>query len=414
MNAPAPVGVQVNGLSAVTCVSDADCLAVGSHTSGPVADTLVAAWDGRAWSAVPTPSVGAGLDGFLNGVTCVSASDCWAVGESETNDGSSASTLVEFWDGSGWSIVESPNPSGSQLSALTSVACPSASDCWAVGLSFPVANNGTAETGPVEIAQPLLEQWNGTTWTIVSAPDPNPAFNSALSSVTCVSTTDCWAVGVAEGTSTYQGLILSWNGTSWALASSPATSGSESNGLFGVTCASSADCWSVGYSYLGSGASAHDFQTWVVNLNAGSWSAVASPNIGADQLDALFGVACASTQNCWAVGEYGAGPIYQTLALQWDGRGWTIAGSANPASTQGDNLLSVTCTTDGACWAAGNFNEGDGTLQTLIEANAVAQSGAPGPGVPETPLAILLPLLGLATATGIFRWRQPTRSNRQA
>ncbi len=41
-------------------------------------------------------------------------------------------TLIEHWDGSSWSIVSSPNPAGvNDLSAVTAV--PGTSDAWAVG-----------------------------------------------------------------------------------------------------------------------------------------------------------------------------------------------------------------------------------------------------------------------------------------
>jgi hypothetical protein len=41
------------------------------------------------------------------GVTCVSASDCWAVGYTVLPiTGSYYQTLIEHWDGTSWSIVQ--------------------------------------------------------------------------------------------------------------------------------------------------------------------------------------------------------------------------------------------------------------------------------------------------------------------
>jgi len=45
------------------------------------------------------------------------------------------STLVEHDAGSGWSIVPSPTPSGSTQVYLPGLTCASASGCWAVGYS---------------------------------------------------------------------------------------------------------------------------------------------------------------------------------------------------------------------------------------------------------------------------------------
>ena len=42
-------------------------------------------------------------------------------------------TLIEHWNGISWSIVTSPNNGTSGLQ-LNGVTCASASDCWAVGM----------------------------------------------------------------------------------------------------------------------------------------------------------------------------------------------------------------------------------------------------------------------------------------
>ena len=126
-----------------------------------------------------------------------------------------------------WSIV--PSGSGSATTYLTGVTCVSVSDCWAVGYSYD-GNN----------AQTLTEHWDGTAWTIVSSPNI-AAEDNFLQTVTCVSTSDCWAVGYFDNGSTgLQTLIEQWNGTAWAIVSSPNASGYDL--LIGVTCTSASDC----------------------------------------------------------------------------------------------------------------------------------------------------------------------------
>ena len=84
-------------------------------------------------------------------------------------------------------------------------------------------------------------------WSIVNSPNaPAPTSNTPLG-VTCVSASDCWAVGYYYNGSYAQTLIERWDGTSWAIVSSPNTSPTQANFLYGVTCVSASDCWAVGY-----------------------------------------------------------------------------------------------------------------------------------------------------------------------
>jgi hypothetical protein len=121
-------------------VSRSDCWAAGAYrTQSPISgsspyQTLIEHWDGTLWSIVSSPSATSANDNALYGVACAAASDCWAVGG---NFGSPYRTLIEHWDGNLWSIVTSPNLTGSVYgnsdNRLWSVACASASECWAVG-----------------------------------------------------------------------------------------------------------------------------------------------------------------------------------------------------------------------------------------------------------------------------------------
>src|SRR5438128_5538070 len=82
----------------------------------------------------------------------------------------------------GWSIVASANTSATQTNYLNGVTCVSASDCWAVGYY----NNGSGGSG---VGQTLIEHWNGTSWSIV--PSPNVGIGNVgtasnfLEAVTC-------------------------------------------------------------------------------------------------------------------------------------------------------------------------------------------------------------------------------------
>jgi hypothetical protein len=115
---------------------------------------------------VPSPNIG-GNDNYLNAVSCVSASDCVAVGA--TYNGSGDETLVMVWDGAEWLIVSSPNASSNE-DRLWAVSCVSVSDCVAVGYTF----TGSAdETLVVSLIGPVPP----STTTTLSSPDQVvPAF----------------------------------------------------------------------------------------------------------------------------------------------------------------------------------------------------------------------------------------------
>ena len=103
----------------------------------PVAPTSAAVW------AIENSPSGGGANS-LNGVTCTSASDCWAVG-------SNGSPLTEHWNGTSWSIVPAAYTTGYSF-GFNGVTCSSASDCWAVGVyGVPSSDQFT-----------LIEHWDGT------------------------------------------------------------------------------------------------------------------------------------------------------------------------------------------------------------------------------------------------------------
>lgn len=243
-------------LGSVTCAGQSQCWAVGHYgDEGGPAQTLIMRWDGTSWIVVTSPNATAVVTGEaqrnrLAAVTCVSASDCWAVGSFSDVDGR-GHTLVEHWDGETWTLANSPNATAVGTSRLAAVTCLSAADCWAVGYHN---DHLAASNGQPLIEQTLIERWDGSSWAVVSSPNTSALPSNILSGVTCAAASDCWAVGHhSDATSGIrQTLIQRWNGSSWAVVSSPSTSAAEDNSLSDVTCAWASDCWAVG-SYVNGG-----------------------------------------------------------------------------------------------------------------------------------------------------------------
>src|SRR5690242_5087703 len=81
---------------------------VGLQLRAGSARAAVAAPHACSWSVVSSPNVW--FDGNqLTAVAAISANDVWSVGY-DFPDGGSETTITEHWNGSQWSVVNSPNP----------------------------------------------------------------------------------------------------------------------------------------------------------------------------------------------------------------------------------------------------------------------------------------------------------------
>jgi hypothetical protein len=146
-----------------------------------------------------------------------------------------------------WSIAASPNVSAQDY--LNQVSCISVSFCMLVGADSSVVDSRT-----------LIEEWNGSIWSIVPSPSVPGSDDDILNTVSCVGPSLCEAVGYSyTGLSTYVTEALTWNGTSWALQApaNPAvnTPGSDRAELFGVSCLGGQFCIATGDARPGAGES---------------------------------------------------------------------------------------------------------------------------------------------------------------
>jgi hypothetical protein len=340
--AASPPGTSQSALGQVACLSTTNCFAVGHYVSpSSGGKTLVEHWDGTSWSIVATPNPSGATDASLDGIACTSTTSCFAVGNS-TAANFTSKTLIEQWNGTSWSIV-SLNPTGIMYGGLGGVSCPSPSSCFAVGQYSTGSDFKT-----------LVERWNGTSWSIMASPNPSGAFSLGLNGVSCPSTTNCNAVG----NSSQQPLIEHWNGTSWTIATSPAPAGPAN--LTGVACATTTSCEAVG-TYAPSGQ-----RTLVEHFNGTTWSIATTPNPAGATNAVLGGVTCVSATNCFAVGNSSTSSGSKTLVEQWSGTAWSIVTSPNPAAATDSTLTGVACPGAANCYAVGTYH-GNASDRTLIE-----------------------------------------------
>jgi hypothetical protein len=305
------------------------------------------------WTRVPGADPSGAAEDGLNGVAAISPDDVWGVGSWSTAFIGPSNPLIEHWDGANWSIVPSPTPSSAHGTGLTSVAAISTNDVWAVGAYGNTMQNAV---------ETLVEHWNGTSWTILSSPNPSTASHSSLSSVAADAPNDVWAVGdFLESTlGPYQTLVEHFDGAHWTIVPSPNVSGSSGpvdNYFYGVSALSSTNVWAVG-SEGPSGSSQSG--TLIEHWDGVSWNIVASPNSSLvnNQLNAVTAL---SATNVWAVGfsaDSTKNGTRQPLAEHFNGITWSVVPMSSPYPTWTDPQALARVPHSNHLWTAGEMFAG--------------------------------------------------------
>ncbi len=347
---------------------------VGSATADPPADydtfttapvaTLAERWNGTSWTVQSTPELTGAQAAALAGVSCAAATGCTAVGSYTDGSGVTA-TLAEVQAGTTWSIQATPPPAGAPFSAFSGVSCTSPAACTAVGI--------TDNSGGIGFT--LGERWDGTRWTVQTTANQTSGVpdNQGLAGVSCTSATACTAVGgwVHEGL--FGGTIAeAWDGTTWTLQSAPAPSDLPS--LSGVSCTSPTACTAVGSNGPG--------VTLAERWDGTSWTIQSTPSPPSSH---LAGVSCTSATACTAVGSSTTSGTSEPLVEAWDGTSWTIQTTPPvPHAAGGAKLASVSCISATTCQAVGQRTVANGSTHTLAEAwdgtSWTIQTTPPSPG----------------------------------
>ncbi|TMB93152.1 MAG: hypothetical protein E6J45_00420 [Chloroflexi bacterium] len=352
-----------------------------------------------SWKLQSTPNpTGATVNG-LYGVACPSTTQCTAVG-SYKNSSNVTVTTAQQWNGSSWAIQSTPNPAGALGSALLRVACTSASACTAVGYDNNSAN----------VTVTLAERWNGSSWVVQATPNPAGAKSSVLNGVACTSSTQCTAVGnYVSSAGTTLPLAESWNGSAWSVQSVPVPSGALSGVLSGVACTSTSACTAVGNYASSTGKRNTLAERW----NGSAWSVQSTPNPSGAKSSQLVSVACASSTVCTAVGSsVNSAGTTVTLAERWSGNSWSVQSTPNPSGAQSSVLAGVSCSSTTACTGVGSSVNSAGVQVTLAErwngTSWVVQSTPNPSGAKASALSgVACPAVNLCTAV----WYSVNSSN---
>src|SRR5215813_12702790 len=300
-------------LSSAAFVSACESWAVGDVGSALHANqTLIERFDGSGWSAVPSPNQGTG-NNALNDVSMIPGTG-WAAGYT-VGTGGTYQPLALRWDGTQWSLASPGSFPGDAV--LTGVDTLADGSAWAVG--FQTAANGTRRT--------LIEQASGGTWTPVASPnDGDLGADNSLTAIGGTQATGLWAVGWRESPGGLQPLVLRYDTTrpSPAWVSVTGAGGVPAPGvidtvLTGVDVQSASDVWAVGYYFDGSAD-----RPLALHWDGSSWSNSPIPGAGL-----LRKVRAAGPGNVWAAGTYYnagiSGPpdwTFSAAVADFNGDGW--------------------------------------------------------------------------------------------
>jgi hypothetical protein len=304
-------------------------------------------FDGSKWTAFAVPMIKGNNESFLGGVVDISPTLAWASGTVGIGSGKSGQ-VIEQWNGTAWSVFPGPTFAPGDQPNLFAMASTSADDIWAVG---DLLEDG----GQALVA--LFEHWDGAEWTVSTLGTGVPFLMGASADAT----NDAWAVGydasIIDDNAT---LATHWNGSTWERVSTPNV-GQGSNQLNGVVALAPNDVWAVGV-YT---PSSPPTLTLIEHYDGTSWTVVPSPNVGPHsgyQSNRLFGITAVSPTDMWAFGSYftpdGSGH-QKTLLEHWDGTSWALAPSPNPTESDflSDLLFAGVLASPHSLWIVGAEDE---------------------------------------------------------
>lgn len=336
-----------NSLNGIACPTATTCIAVGTTASG--AALVMRTTDaGSSWHQVNTGVSGSGL----NAVACEGATACVA--------GGAAGTVLQTADGGSTWTIDAPDATG--RGDFTSIACPSATQC------FAVSNGGSG--GTLEESSDGGTTWQTSTW---QAPQVEGESDAGLASISCIDADHCVAVGhltvdlyptTTVGTpdpgtivtQPYYGSLFASTedgGETWTSQYFQAE-----GGLSGVSCVAPSTCVAVG-SYL-----------QFVSTDGGMTWKQGSETSG-EGVPSGF-ISCSDALHCLAVDGGGAGGRYpgNVSASSDGGLSWYLQSTSDNAAS----LAAVACASVSVCFAVGSTGSGEVILHTI-------SGGSPSPMV---------------------------------
>lgn len=347
-------------VDSVSCVSAKFCVAAGWYwNSFSNEAAFVSIWNGATWSDRTVAGNISGLYAGLSTVSCVSDAFCVAGGFYSPDIEENVEALVAVWNGSTWSPHEVAanlnyqDAGGGAIAAVAALSCLSRSFCVAGGYYTGAELNQLA----------FVSVWNGTRW---SDSEVARDFSAAsVSSVSCSSRTFCALSGYLSPSQTASytwGFVSIWNGTSWHdQVVHPYLRLSST--LYAVSCSSSDSCVAGG-NYIDL---KKQREAFVSVWNGSKWTFVLlaiSLNVGGAA--GIEAVSCVPRLTCVASGYYSVGKHSDALVSVWNGATWDSLKIASSLGVSG-NAVAVDCdATAGFCGAGGHYVDAAGHTRAFV------------------------------------------------
>ncbi len=150
------------------------------------------------------------------------------------------SALAEEWRSRAWSTTSAVAlPAGGSNYQLNGISCVSSTWCLTVG-TYVAGTGGN---------RAIASSWSGTLWNAVRDDLTAPRANPIAYGVSCVSTTQCFAVGTSSG----QPFADFYDGEThpWSIMPLSVPAGATGGELRGISCVSSVRCEASGWSFFG-------------------------------------------------------------------------------------------------------------------------------------------------------------------
>jgi hypothetical protein len=324
-----------SSLKDVTCISDGNCVAVGSVNATPGTNSsrlLVDSMTSGAWSnaetvALPSsagatnPAVSAGQVG------CISTARCVYIGSFVTTDGVSRPFITIRQDGV-WHSASSPsmpsNAAAQGSQTLSELSCVTGGSCTAVGTYH--TTTGTLVPFSVTITTNAIGPGVQIPLPANAAPAPK-AFLFGFHGLDCTSVGNC-SLGAqysyqVNTVKHFGGFLTSEVNGVWSARSQAAfmqvPTGADSAGQFGGVVGMS--CWSAGncagaVAYVDG---ARQYQVGVVLETAGVWASVTPVSMPsgrpAGAAGGLYALRCFTAATCSGVGSYQGYSGYSAFSL---------------------------------------------------------------------------------------------------
>ena len=384
--ANATPAAQFNGIS---CVAAGSCTAVGSyqdslsHQQAMAAAETSGTW-GQATAVTAPTTAGANPTASLVGVSCSSAGNCVAAG-TFVNASAHQEDMVTTETAGTWAqatVVSLPaDAAATSAATLGGIACTSAGNCTIVGSYTDTSGHGQAM-----VATETSGTWAQATKITPPANASTTPPGAKLGGISCYSAGNCTAAGSYVDTSNFiQAMTATETSGTWAQASevsSPAYAYPD------ISCTSAGNCVTGGQAVDGSG----NLQGAIATESLNSWgqpTLIPAPADAAGNPHATINdVSCASLGNCLAVGTYQTtgGATDAMVAVETDNT-WApakaVLAPVNAAANPGASLTGVSCSSTVDCAAAGTYSATGSGSEAMV-----AMQVPPMPYSPLSPTRI--------------------------